>query len=186
MDVLAKSVDAGCENILQLFVDFNMLFLPGVCCVIAVVSITLKYAPPPIKAQIRSATSMCEVIPPLVKQKISDANSALDLLKTAGQDASAYTSILADMDVLAKSVDAGCENILQLFVDSNMLFLPGVCCVIAIVFALYVNNVLCCAAGCCGADMRKIKEAEDKDGKGVEFNSVSTPSATSDGFSSVS
>jgi len=152
--------------------------------IFAVIALALKYAPPNILAQINSALSMCEVIPPMIKQKLGDSQSALDVLKSAGQDTSQYDKTLKDIVVLSDLADAGCENILQMFEEFNLLFLPGALCVTACFFGLYTSNALCCAAGCCFSDQRKLKELEDgdKDKKGVEFTNMNQTSAAA-GFS---
>ena len=44
---------------------------------------------------------------------------------------------------------------------------------IACIFAIYINNALCCAAGCCSSNQKAIKEAEDKKAGGVQLSTIS-------------
>lgn len=137
------------------------------------VSLVLKFAPPMMKDQISQATSMCEVVPPMVNQLVADNQNALDQLATTGANVTELQLVLTSVNDLAGTVDSGCDNILQLFVEFNLLFEPGVMCVVAILFAMYVNNALCCAAGCCSKNSR----AEDDNMKGVQFSSATMSSS---------
>merc|ERR1719502_1466638 len=107
----------------------------------------------------------------MIKQTAADNAAALEKLKAAGQDTSSYQATMDSVNELVKTVDAGCENILQMFVEFNVLFLPGACCIVAIVFGVYVNNVLCCSA-----NERKKQQQKQAGQKGVEFTTVSATS----------
>jgi hypothetical protein len=143
--------------------------------IFAAVSLALKYAPPSMKEQLNTATSMCEVVPATVNQLVEDNSAALTNLQAAGANTTELDATLDMVRDLASTLDDGCENILQLFVEFNLLFLPGLMCVIAILFAMYVNNALCCAAGCC---KRNARADEDTTTKGVEFSSSVTTSSS--------
>ena len=139
------------------------------------VSLVIRYAPPQIKSGLNRITGMCEVTAPMIKQTAADNLAAIDQLKAAGQDVSQYTAAFSGINTLIATVDAGCVNILQMFVEFNQLFLPGACCVVAICFGLYVNNLLCCSAGCCSKDERKMQKQKDEE-KGIQFSTVSATS----------
>merc|ERR1719231_571620 len=140
------------------------------------ISLGIRYAPPQVKTGLDRITGMCEVTAPMIKQTAADNAAALEKLKAAGQDTSSYQATMDSVNELVKTVDAGCENILQMFVEFNVLFLPGACCIVAIVFGMYVNNVLCCSAGCCSANERKKQQQKQAGQKGVEFTTVSATS----------
>ena len=56
---------------------------------------------------------------------------------------------ILDVAVLVVTVEAGCTYINGIFTEFENLFLPGLTCVCAVCYAMFVNNTLCCAAGCC-------------------------------------
>merc|ERR1711988_1086459 len=117
--------------------------------IFAGVSLTLKFAPPMVKDNLNLLTSTCELVPAMVNQLVGDNQNALDQLATTGANVTELQAVLSDVIGLASTVDDGCDNILQLFVEFNYLFEPGVLCV-----------------------------AEDDYGKkGVEFTSTATMSS---------
>lgn len=172
----------GCTKCLIMLGNGFLLVSMVFYMIFAVFAVGIKYAPPQLRSQINSITQMCELVPAMIVQAETDNSAALDMLKAQGQDVSAYEASFAPIRVLKDNVDGACTQILIMFESFNLLFLPGICCVIAIVFALYVNNSLCCAAGCCGQDNYKIEQMEKAE-KGVEFTNVATKSNV-EGFSS--
>lgn len=165
-----------CTKTLIFFGNLLLLLSLVFYSIFAGISLGIRYAPPQVKTGLDRITGMCEVTAPMIKQTAADNAAALEKLKAAGQDTSSYQATMDSVNELVKTVDAGCENILQMFVEFNVLFLPGACCIVAIVFGMYVNNVLCCSAGCCSANERKKQQQKQAGQKGVEFTTVSATS----------
>ena len=118
------------------------------------IATVIQFGPPQIKDQLRQITGLCDTVPPAMQQLVADNKAGLDLLVAAGQPESSLANlrtVLDDVESLTTSIAKGCTHLNQLFVDVFNLFLPGLMCIVAIVFAMFVNNTLCCAEGCCKA-----------------------------------
>lgn len=118
------------------------------------IAAVIQFGPPQIKDQLRQITGLCDTVPPAMQQLVADNKAGLDLLVAAGQPESSLANlrtVLDDVESLTTSIAKGCTHLNQLFVDVFNLFLPGLMCIVAIVFAMFVNNTLCCAEGCCKA-----------------------------------
>ena len=107
---------------------------------------------PDLEAQISRIRGICEVVPASVAQLMSDNQAAVDRLAQAGQTG-------ADMDTLREQLDQvselslllrrGCSHLNNFIIQLIEIFLPGLLCVVAVIFAMFVNKTLCCATGCC-------------------------------------
>lgn len=113
------------------------------------IAVLLSSPPPVIQAQLKMITGMCDTIPPWIGQMLADNNAAVEQLKAAGQDTAELEEMLDSVSVLSTTIDDGCMYLTGFFEEFILLFLPGLLCIVAIVFALFVNNTLCCATGCC-------------------------------------
>ena len=117
--------------------------------IFAGIAVIIKFAPPQVQSIINQVTGVCETVPPMINQLIADNGASLAKLSDAGQDVAELQSKLDEVDALAGYLTEGCTLITGMIDEAIGLFLPGVMCICAIVFAIYVNNTLCCAAGCC-------------------------------------
>jgi len=134
-----------CIMLANLFLLISLIFY----IIFAAVALVLENAPPVVQTQIASVTALCDTMPPTIMQLVADAQAVIALLKSAGQSTSAFDAVMNDLSTIIKLVDTGCGHVNQLFVDVYAVFLPGLTCVVAIIFAMFVNNTLCCAEGCC-------------------------------------
>lgn len=128
--------------------------------IFAGVAAALAVAPPQLQSAISLVTGTCDTIPTMINQLVADNEAALNQIAAASLPTDAtLTTQLADVKNVATIIDTGCGHITQMFVDFNALFAPSVCCMIAIFFAAFVNNTLCCAAGCCKSnpDAKQVK-----------------------------
>jgi len=139
-----------CCSKVWMILTFVFLALSFIFYIIfAAFAIVIRLAPPIVQAQIDQITGLCETVPMTVKQLVSDNQLAVDQLKAAGQNVSSFETTLADMTFLATTVDEGCGFLISFIDELIALFLPGLMCIVAIVFAWFVNTTYCCAAGCC-------------------------------------
>merc|ERR1719326_1715177 len=137
---------------LLLCLIFYMIFI--------IVALALTFAPPMIKEPINAIQSLCISIPANLNQMRSDSLSLIDKMDAMGQDVSIFSDTLDSLNVVIDAVVSGCGHIVDLFQALFGLFLPGLICVVAIVFALFVNTTFCCAAGCCASDKAAIEAAK--------------------------
>jgi len=116
-------------------------------------AVVINYAPPAIKEHLANIEGLCTQIPAQIKQLAADNMAVLNILETTpGQNQADIAALQAEVDEVQRlnaQITIGCDSIKQLFDEMIILFLPGLLCVIAIVYALFTNNALCCAAGCC-------------------------------------
>ena len=129
--------------------------------IFAGLAVLLKFPPEVVAAQIRTITGMCDTIPPWISQMVADNTAALNQLDAAGQDVSELQTQLEDVSGLSTSISEGCEGLSGFIEEFILLFLPGVLCIVAIVFALFVNNTLCCATGCCKGPPKAASKSEE-------------------------
>lgn len=111
-------------------------------------ALIIRFAPPVIKDQVNEILGQCKVVPASVNQLVTDNQAAVDQLKAAGQDVTDLQKELDEVTSLTLLIDSGCDYLLGFFDELVALFLPGILCVVAVVFAFYVNTHFCCAAGC--------------------------------------
>ena len=137
-----------CIMLANIFLLLSFIFY----IIFVALALALELSPPSIKLQIKSATSICDTLPPTINQVLADAQGTLSLMQSAGATVPAdLQSTLTDVQAISTIITTGCGHVSQLFVDIYNLFLPGLTCVVAILFAMFVNNTLCCAEGCCKA-----------------------------------
>ena len=129
----------------NLFLVLSFVFY----AIFAAVSVVLKLGGPLIQTQISTITGMCDTIPPWISQLVADNQAAVNQLDAAGQDVTELQAQLDEVSNLSGLITGGCGYLNGLFDEFEKLFLPGVLCLVAIVFALFINNTLCCATGCC-------------------------------------
>merc|ERR1712188_78386 len=82
---------------------------------------------------------------------------------------------LADVQDLSVVIDGGCVYVDGLFTEFENTFLPGVQCVLAVLFAIFVNNMLCCAEGCCKSPPTAVAAAQDQPPKFRKKNKPNHP-----------
>jgi len=118
-------------------------------------AVVINYAPPAIKENLNSIEGLCTQIPAQIQQLTADNQHAINIFAgTPGQNQADLAALQLEIDkvtALNVQITLGCDSIKNLFDEMIVVFLPGLLCVIAIVFALFTNNSLCCAAGCCKA-----------------------------------
>ena len=134
----------------NLFLLLSIIFY----CIFAGIAVVLLYAPEPIPSLISQVTGLCDTVPAQINQLLADNMAVLDQLKLMGQaaaDLATLESQLNDVQGISDVITKGCGHMNGLFDDAFSLFAPSVTCVVAILFSIYVNNTLCCAAGCCKA-----------------------------------
>jgi len=167
----------GVTKCLIILTDILLIVCFVFYCIFAGLAVVIEYAPPQIASMIDQVTAMCEVMPAEINQLIADNTAAIDQLAASGQDVTELRGQLTDIEGLAATADVGCESMLQLFVEFQALFLPGVCCIVGVLFAMYVNNTLCCVAGCCKHNQRAVDEAEKKKNGDVQLSNINEPAA---------
>lgn len=131
-------------------------------------AVFLTYAPPWLAAEISRARGMCITAPAYMNQLLTDNSEALVHLENANQDVTELRSVLDELEVVAAAISSGCGLFEDFFTEIFVVFLPCILSVITIVYALCINQTLCCAAGCCSAPPTKKEPAKD-----VEFNTMS-------------
>lgn len=131
----------------NLFLLLSLIFY----IIFVAIAVILKFAPPAVQEQINQILGMCDTIPLTFNQMLADISPIVSTLKTAGQDVVELESNLKDIGIILGLLDKGCGHLQNLFPAIYGLFLPGLTCVVAIVFAFFVNNTLCCVTGCCRA-----------------------------------
>ena len=131
-----------------------------------------------VQEQFIKVTSLCETSLPTIKQTLTDAESALKSAKTlTGVDASDMSDLEDKVSYArpaANIFEAVCDCINNLFFSINKLFIPGLCCVSASVYALWTVFAMCCAGKCCCRPRRNAKVG----GKGVEMKGSAPPATT--------
>ena len=127
-------------------------------------SVALQF--PIIRDNINRAGSVCITVPASLQQHIADADAALTLLGCPGTSCPTAmvnaATMLADARTISLSIDTMCTSMDNVFETLQVLFVPGLMCVVAIVFAMVVNQTLCCSAGCCRSPPKGDEETADK------------------------
>ena len=109
---------------------------------------------PVLEEQISQIRGICEVVPATVAQLVSDNQAAVDKLVAAGQTGADMNTLQDQLDQvtqLSLLLRRGCSHLNNFILQMIEIFLPGLLCVVAVAFAMFVNKTLCCAAGCCRA-----------------------------------
>jgi hypothetical protein len=140
-----------CTKCMILLADILLVVCIGFYATFAGFAVAITYAPPAIKEQISFIRNMCVTVPALLEQRISDAQQTVAMLEEAGQAEmlGEISKSLGDVTTIAEFAIDACGYLSAFFEEMMAIFLPGLMCVVAIVFALFVNKTLCCAAGCC-------------------------------------
>ena len=94
---------------------------------------------------------ICAAAIPQLNQVLANNQAAVTQLESTGQDVTELQETIDDVAGIVGLVDDGCEYLTGIFDEVVKLFLPGACCVVSILFALYMNLMLCCSTGCCKA-----------------------------------
>ena len=106
-----------------------------------------------VQDQLKVVTSLCETTMPVMKQTLSDAKTAVTRAKAVpGVDTTELSDledVLAQAKPAAELFDKTCDCITDLFFSFEGLFVPGLCCVVAAAYGLFIVNSLCVAAKCC-------------------------------------
>ena len=145
-----------CTKLMNFFATVFLLLSFIFYLIFVGVSVTLKYAPPAVQVQIDEIMGMCTSIPMNMRQLVADNAVAIEKVyaialtnaggdpDAASQDASVVSAqaMLASAGTLYQTVDGGCNALKGIFTEFENLFVPGLTCVVSIVFALFVNNTL--------------------------------------------
>jgi len=152
-----------CFSKLWMTLTYVFLLLSFIFYIIfAAFAIVIRVAPPIVQAQLNQITGLCETVPMTVTQLVTDNTLAVEQLRNAGQDTTSFDATLADFTFLATTVDSGCGFLIGFLDELVALFLPGLMCIVAIVFAFFVNTTYCCATGCCKGPPTSAQAAVDK------------------------
>jgi len=114
-------------------------------------SVPTAYGTVNVQANINMMRGACVTVPAEANQMITDNSAALSQLEAAGQDVADFRATLNEMEAFIGLVDSACTHMEGFMVSIFDIFLPSILCVIAIVYSFFVNQTLCCAAGCCKA-----------------------------------
>jgi hypothetical protein len=117
--------------------------------IFAAFAVVLAYAPPVLKENINMIGGMCVSIPANLRQTVED--NTLMISHLSPTDQAAYQPTIETIGAIAVGVEDGCGFLLDFFDAMNGLFLPGLLCVVSIIFAYFTSCTLCCATGCCTA-----------------------------------
>jgi len=104
---------------------------------------------PGLHEEVNRIRGLCVQLPASIGQRITDANSAISNLQAAGQDVTTYTESINTATSLQTLLDGGCLHLIDLLDELVEVFVPAMQCIVAIAFAVIVNQTLCCSAGCC-------------------------------------
>jgi hypothetical protein len=113
-----------------------------------VVSFAASFAPV-IDEQLSSIQVLCVAKPAELAQLVQDNQAVVDRLDAAGQDVASLQSTLTDVQFISQKLTTGCTLIQDFIQDLMNLFVPGLMCVVAIIFSYFNGCALCCSAGCC-------------------------------------
>jgi len=142
-----------CTKLFIILADLFLILALVFYAIFAGFAVVIKYAPPAIEEEINEILGLCDTVPAQVQQLVTDNQQALITLQaTPGQDPGTINDLQAELNDLATLSDLiglACNHLDNFFVEMVDLFLPGLLCVVAIAFAMFCNNTLCCAAGCC-------------------------------------
>jgi hypothetical protein len=138
-----------CTKIMVLLANLFLLIAFIFYLIFASISVGIKYAPPSVQAEIRGVTGMCDNLASTLGELLGDNAMAVDTLAGMGQNTATEELLLADVATLVVTIEGGCAYVNGVFSEFENLFLPGLTCVCAVCYAMFVNNTLCCAAGCC-------------------------------------
>jgi hypothetical protein len=140
-----------CFSKIYMMLAFLLLVLALVFYIIfASAAIFMAEAPdraPELAEEVNRMRGLCVQIPISIQQRITDANTAISTLQTAGQNVTQYTNSLNTARSLHTLLDGGCTHLTDLLDEMVKVFVPAMMCIVAIVFAIVVNQTLCCAAG---------------------------------------
>jgi len=138
-----------CCSKLVMFLATLFLLLCFVFYIIFIaIGLALTFAPPVIQQPINMIQGMCVTVPAQLNQVVGDSMATIDRLGSAGGDLTSVRDQLTNLSTMVGAIDSACDNINAIFAGIFGVFLPGLVCVVAIVFAMWVNEMLCCAAGC--------------------------------------
>merc|ERR1711988_55286 len=128
--------------------------------IFAAFALAIKFAPPALKTPLNLIDATCLAMPAVLKQSLVDNKEALDKLTLAGQNTTEAQDLYDAGSAIVSIIDRGCGYVMSFIDEMIALFLPGLLCVVAIAFAMFVNQTLCCAAGCCSSKSVKAKAVE--------------------------
>jgi hypothetical protein len=116
----------------------------------AAAAIAFAFAPPELQEGIATIRGMCVSIPAQIGQQVTDGQLTLERLGGASNpDLAEIITTLDEAKALSDLVVDGCGSLISLIDELIGIFVPAIMCVIAIIFAAFVNETLCFAAGCC-------------------------------------
>jgi len=137
-------------------------------------AVALTYAPPGVAVQINTVRGICVTVPASMLQLVADNTAAIEQLRTSGQNVTELATTLAEVQQLVVQVDTGCDHLDGVFDETFVVFLPSMLCVLAIAAALFVNQALCCAAGCCDAPPQAPADKAKPDFNSIQFETFTT------------
>jgi hypothetical protein len=99
-------------------------------------------------------TAICEITLPVLEQHLYDTRTTMSNAMTNGADATIITeleSLLLDDEELVEKFGIACGCLVEFVNTAFDLFSPGICNIIASIFALYASCFSCWTTGCCVA-----------------------------------
>jgi hypothetical protein len=157
-----------CTKCMIFFADILLLLALVFYAIFAAFSIVFQSVPQ-VKEPLGEIRATCDVLPLSLKQMVGDNLATIDKLDSMGADVADIQKTLTELSDTVLLIDQGCGFVNSFIGAMVGMFFPGVMCVIAIIFAMFVNQTLCCAAGCCckgppKADAPKMTKTNPKAG----------------------
>ena len=116
---------------------------------------------------VMSVMGICETTVPAFRQTMIASRQAINAaLATPGVASTDLVDLRATFNDAMPAVDHLthiCSCVTVIIHEWTVLFFPGVCAVLAALFALYVSCHTCCAANCCARPRRRVIIAKAKD-----------------------
>jgi hypothetical protein len=100
------------------------------------------------------ATAICEITLPVLEQHLYDTRTTMSNAMTTGADPTIRTeleSLLLDDEELVENFGISCGCLVEFVNTAFDLFSPGICNIVASIFALYASCFSCWTTGCCVA-----------------------------------
>jgi len=154
------------SKLFMILADLFLLLSFVFYMIFAVIAVVLTFRP-----EVDVARGMCISVPATTTQLVVDNRAALNQLRDAGQDVSEIETQLNEIEELVSLVNSGCVHFDGFIEETFRVFLPAAICLIAVMYSLFVNRTLCCAAGCCKSPP---KEPYQADQDGAELGKIQT------------
>jgi hypothetical protein len=104
------------------------------------------------KEMITTVTAICETTRPVLEQTLYDSRTAMSNAMAAGADPASVTdlnTLLLGAEEPVEMFGIACVCLVEFFNTAVDLFSPGICNILASIFALYASYFSCWTTGCC-------------------------------------